>query len=235
MSEAVRKPQTDQSRAIVRRIIQVLIGMAIIVGSLFISAGTLKWPAVWIYLALYVLGIVINVIFIDPALIAERSQVGDNTKDWDRRLSAWALLTLQPLTFIVAGLDHRFGWTQAYSLTIMVAGLIVMVLGQALVSWALISNRFFALTVRVQAEREHEVITSGPYAIIRHPGYAGIIYNILGAVIMFNTLWALIPFAVGTGLLVARTALEDRTLQQELTGYREYAERTRFRLIPGIW
>jgi protein-S-isoprenylcysteine O-methyltransferase Ste14 len=112
---------------------------------------------------------------------------------------------------------------------------IVMIAGYSFSSWALIVNRFFSGTVRIQTERGHHVVTDGPYRIVRHPGYAGGLLGFVMIPFLLDSLWALIPTFLLTVVLVVRTALEDATLQKELPGYAEYAQRTRYRLIPGVW
>jgi protein-S-isoprenylcysteine O-methyltransferase Ste14 len=111
----------------------------------------------------------------------------------------------------------------------------LIALGYAFAAWALIENRFFSSVVRIQADRGHVVCDSGPYRMVRHPGYAGSIPPLVGMVLALSSMWTLIPAAVALIIAVIRTALEDRTLQDELPGYRDYAGRVRYRLIPGIY
>jgi protein-S-isoprenylcysteine O-methyltransferase Ste14 len=136
---------------------------------------------------------------------------------------------------IVAGLDHRFGWSAVFPLWLIVLGIFLIALGYAFSLWALVENRFFSGVVRIQTDRGHVVCDSGPYRIVRHPGYAGNILPLLGIVLALSSLWTLIPAAVALVIAVIRTALEDRTLQEELPGYKEYARRVRYRLFPGIY
>jgi len=116
-----------------------------------------------------------------------------------------------------------------------VLGFILISLGYAFGMWAFIENRFFSSTVRIQTDRGHVVCDSGPYRIVRHPGYAGNILPLLGIVLALGSVWTLIPAAVALIISVIRTALEDQTLQEELPGYRDYARRVHYRLIPGIY
>ena len=139
------------------------------------------------------------------------------------------------LLVIVAGLDHRFGWSPVFPLWLIVLGFFLISLGYALAVWALVENRFFSSVVRIQTDRGHVVCDSSPYRIVRHPGYAGNILPLLGIVLALGSLWTLIPAAVALVIAVIRTALEDRTLQEELPGYQEYARRVRYRLFPGIY
>ena len=145
-----------------------------------------------------------------------------------------ALSLMFPLV-IVAGLDHRFGWSPVFPLWLIVIGFILISLGYAFAVWALAENRFFSSVVRIQTDRGHVVCDSGPYRIVRHPGYAGNILPLLGIVLALSSVWTLIPATVALIITVIRTALEDQTLQEELPGYRDYARRVRYRLIQGIY
>jgi protein-S-isoprenylcysteine O-methyltransferase Ste14 len=115
------------------------------------------------------------------------------------------------------------------------AALAVILASYAFSSWALIENRFFSSVVRIQKERDHQVVSSGPYRWVRHPGYAGALWLYLATPLFLDSVWAFIPAVLLMAVLVIRTRLEDRTLQEELDGYREYAQRVRYRLFPGIW
>jgi protein-S-isoprenylcysteine O-methyltransferase Ste14 len=107
--------------------------------------------------------------------------------------------------------------------------------GHGLVVWATASNAYFSQIVRIQTERGHSVATGGPYRIVRHPSYIGVILVYVATAIALGSWWALIPGGLCAGLIVIRTALEDRTLLTELPGYTQYAQKTRYRLIPGLW
>lgn len=139
------------------------------------------------------------------------------------------------LSWLVAGLDHRWQWTGSIPLGYHLGGLLFTILGYALFMAAMATNAFFAEGVRIQTERGHTVATGGPYRYVRHPGYAGTILAHLAAPFLLGSLWALIPAFILAGLFVGRTYLEDKTLQAELPGYIEYTRQTRFRLLPGVW
>jgi protein-S-isoprenylcysteine O-methyltransferase Ste14 len=156
-------------------------------------------------------------------------------KAWDKVLAPLMALSLSLPLVIVAGLDHRFGWSPAFPLWLILLGFFLIAFGYAFAVWALVENRFFSSVVRIQTDRGHVVCDSGPYRIVRHPGYAGNILPLLGIVLALSSLWTLIPAAVALVIAVIRTALEDRTLQEELPGYKEYARQVRYRLMPGIW
>ena len=172
-----------------------------------------------------------------PGLTAERQNVEkiQNAKAWDKVLAPLMALSISFPLMIVAGLDHRFRWSPVFPLWLIVLGIFLTAIGYAISTWAFIENRFFSSVVRIQTDRGHAVCDSGPYRIVRHPGYAGNVLPLLGIVLTLNSLWTLIPAAMALVIAVIRTALEDRTLQEELPGYKEYARRVRYRLFPGVY
>jgi protein-S-isoprenylcysteine O-methyltransferase Ste14 len=136
---------------------------------------------------------------------------------------------------LVAGLDELLGWSPAFSLTVKIIALVLILAGFALSSYALIENRFFSGMVRIQTDRSQQVVSSGPYHWMRHPGYAGSLLVYLAIPFFLDTSWAFLPAVVFAIAVVIRTSLEDKTLQEELEGYREYTQRVRYRLLPGVW
>jgi protein-S-isoprenylcysteine O-methyltransferase Ste14 len=208
----------------------VVVGLA-----LFLGAGTIRWTMAWVYIGLYLVQQAILTLILPSELLVERSAVQEGTKQWDHLLSFLSALVLPLVLYLVAGLDHRYGWTLPLSPALRTVALALMVLGMALTGWAMAANRFFSGTVRIQAERGHRVVTGGPYQYVRHPGYVGGILHHPAAPLVLGSLWALIPGALGAAALMARTALEDRTLREELSGYAGYARQTRYRLLPGVW
>jgi len=217
-----------------RRGVQLSIFFGLIAVLLFVSAGTLKWPFAWVYIGLSVILVIINAIVFPPELIAERGRKKEDAEKWDQKLSRFMQIPWLAI-FIVAGLDHRFGWTTEMPLCVPLAGVALFVLGNALDTWAMSSNRFFSTAVRIQYERGHTVCDSGPYRYVRHPGYLGMILYHLSGPLIFTSLWTFIPVVLTVALFVVRTALEDRTLKEKLEGYREYAEKVRWRLVMGVW
>ncbi len=205
---------------------------------LFLSAGRLSWLAGWIYLGLNALTQALSSLVLiprQPGMLDERSKVQQGTKGYDRFLAPAIVIFGTLAVLITAGLDARFGWSGPLSYSLLGFGLLFALGSQMFVLWAMASNPFFSLTVRIQEERGHQIIASGPYRLVRHPGYAGsLIYNLVVPLVL-GSLWTYIPVLLTIALLVIRTALEDRTLQNELPGYREYAAGVRFRLIPGLW
>ena len=226
--------KSDLTSRVRKRMLQVVIQTLLIAAILFIASGRLDWVWAWAYLGVGVGILVINASVLPPELIAERGQIKEDTKGWDRLLAP--LLILPTLgTLIVAGLDKRFGWSSQLTVAIQVIALIVFALAQGLFSWAMASNKFFSGTVRIQEERGHAVATGGPYRYVRHPGYVGYIASWIATSLTLGSLWALIPAGLVMCLMVIRTALEDKTLLEELDGYQDYAARVRYRLLPGVW
>lgn len=224
-----------------RWIIKTLAFTAFLVLLLFGGAGRLDWGAAWILLGLYVLQQLttgLGLWRIAPDLLRERADAREQAgvKGWDRLLAGFGAVYLPLLTWLVAGLDLRNGWTaEPLPVVLPVLGMLVMALGMALTTWAMLSNAYFSGLVRIQSDRGHQVQTGGPYRIVRHPGYVGAILYDLGAPLLLGSWWALIPSGLAALLMIVRTALEDRTLRAELPGYTDYAGRTRWRLLPGVW
>jgi len=207
---------------------------------LLVCGGAFDWWEAWGYSVLIVAAGLGGRIWAErrhPGLMAERQNMekAQSAKAWDKVLAPLMALSVSFPLVIVAGLDHRFGWSPVFPLWLMVLGFLLISVGYAFAAWAFIENRFFSSVVRIQADRGHVVCDSGPYRIVRHPGYAGTIPPLLGIVLALSSMWTLVPAAVALIIAVIRTALEDQTLQDELPGYRDYARRVRYRLIPGIY
>ncbi len=207
---------------------------------LLVCGGDLGWWQAWCYSLLIVAAGPGGRIWAErrhPGLMAERQNMekARSAKAWDKVLAPLMALSLSFPLVIVAGLDHRFGWSPLFPLGLIVLGFLLISLGYAFAAWALIENRFFSSVMRIQVDRGHVVCDSGPYRIVRHPGYAGNLLALPGMVLALSSMWTLVPAAVALIITVIRTALEDQALQDELPGYRDYARRVRYRLIPGIY
>ncbi len=207
---------------------------------LFISAGTSKWEMAWVYFSVSIIGMIASRVIASrryPDLLEERARYRDseNVETWDKVLVPIAALYGPLIGIIVAGLDMRFGWTNVFPLWIQVLAMLVGISGIVFASWAMVENRFFSAVVRIQEDRDHTVCDTGPYRFVRHPGYAGGILFYLITPIVLNSTWTFIPMLISVITTVIRTALEDKILRDELVGYQEYALRTRYKLVPGIW
>lgn len=207
---------------------------------LLASAWDLGWWQGWLYSILIVaIGVGSRILAEKrhPGLMAERSRLGkdQNVKPWDKILAPLMAIGMTFPLFIVAGLDHRFGWSPEFPIELNILGFALIVLGYSFASWAIIENRFFSSMVRIQMDRKHVVCDSGPYKIVRHPGYAGNLLALPGIALALSSAWTLVPGIIAIVITVIRTLLEDRALQEELPGYKEYAGRVRYRLIPGIY
>jgi protein-S-isoprenylcysteine O-methyltransferase Ste14 len=190
----------------------------------------------WTVLSVYSVYKIAAFAFVDPRLIRERAAPGPGVDRGDVVLAVLGYLGLYPGAFVVAGLDAvRFGPAVPIPQSTQVTALLVFALGNGFAFWAVRSNPFFATFVRIQDDRGHSVVSSGAYALVRHPGYSGVLLAHLALPFALGSIWALAPVTVGTVFFVARTAREDRTLRERLVGYREYQTRVRWRLLPGVW
>ena len=214
--------------------------MLVLCAILFITAGSVNWPMGWVYILVSVAITAFSRFVIlrrHPDLAAERAgyQSAEGVKSWDKKIMPWVAIYGPFIQVAMCGLNRRFGWGPTVPPLWQVIGMVVLVLSSLLGIWAMVSNPFFAALNRIQKERGHRVISAGPYRFVRHPGYVGgIVANAAGPLAL-GSVWALIPGTLTSMLVIIRTALEDRTLQEELDGYREYARRVRYRLVPGVW
>ena len=194
----------------------------------------------WVYvilLLLSTLGSRLIVLLRNPDTLRERARftASEGTQSWDRVLVPIVGLFGPMVVMIVAGLDRRFGWSGSISRIWQYLAALVVAGGYGVAVWAMVVNRFFSAVARIQRDRGQTVVTSGPYRMVRHPSYAGALLASLALPIMLDTLWAMVPALVMVVALVLRTGLEDRMLREGLDGYQEYAKKTPYRLVPGVW
>jgi len=220
-------------------IFRLILLSAIFPLSLFPFAGRWDWPMAWALVGLMAIATVLSrllLLRVHPDLLDERaaSLHAEDAKPWDRMLApAMGLTPL--LVLMVGGLDDRFQWPGAFPVGGQLAGLLVVLLGYVLATWAMLANRFFSGVVRIQTERDHRVVESGPYAMVRHPGYSGTLLAALGFPLVLSSVWAFLPLIPVFVVTIVRTRLEDETLQAELPDYDDYTKTTRYRLFPGLW
>ncbi|MDH3541792.1 MAG: isoprenylcysteine carboxylmethyltransferase family protein [Desulfobulbaceae bacterium] len=239
MSSNADDPKVAQAASL-RQWVRLVVAYLFIPLVLLVFGGDFGWWQAWGYSLLIVAAGPGGRIWAErrhPGLLAERQNMEkiQSAKAWDKVLAPLMALSLSFPLVIVAGLDHRFGWSPIFPLWLIVLGFLLISLGYAFAAWALAENRFFSSVVRIQTDRGHVVCDSGPYRIVRHPGYAGNMVALPGMVLALSSMWTLIPLAVALIIAVIRTVLEDQTLQDELPGYRDYVRRVRYRLIPGIY
>jgi protein-S-isoprenylcysteine O-methyltransferase Ste14 len=223
-------------RALLKRVVAVFAVILVMDLLLFIPAGRLDWAAAWVLSVLYGVFLLAYAVWGTlkaPDLLKERSQVAENVKVWDKVIMAiYTVLLLA--TLVLAGLDAgRVRWSQM-AVGWQVLGLLGIILSACVIFWTILTNAYLGRMVRIQEDRGHQVVTGGPYRWVRHPMYVGIIVLFPCMTLFLGSWWALVPAGLIALLMVIRTALEDRTLQAELPGYAEYAQRVRYRLLPGV-
>lgn len=218
--------------------ISYAIGLPLILLALiFLPVGRLDWPPGWIFIAFLfvVYGTAILVLKrVNPAIFRARNRFQAGTKRWDLILVSFVCLGMIaeiPVATFDAG---RMAWS-VMPTSVVILGYVLLGAGIAFGAWAQAVNRFFEPGVRLQRERGQHVISAGPYAFVRHPGYVSAIMVFAGLALALASWWALIPAAWATVLLILRTIWEDALLHAELEGYADYARRVRFRLVPGLW
>jgi protein-S-isoprenylcysteine O-methyltransferase Ste14 len=224
-------------RALLKRVVAVFVVILIMDLLLFIPAGRLDWPAAWSLSLLYAIFLLAYVVWGTlkaPDLLKERSRVAENVKVWDRVIIAiYTVLLLA--TIVLAGLDvGRLRWSQM-AVVWQVLGLAGLFPAGGIIFWTIVTNAYLGRMVRIQEDRGHQVVTGGPYRYVRHPMYVGIIVLFPCMTLFLGSWWALASASLIAVLMVVRAALEDRTLHAELPGYAEYAQRVRYRLLPGVW
>jgi protein-S-isoprenylcysteine O-methyltransferase Ste14 len=232
-----RKPRLTRSGY--KRIIVIYAVMILNAVIFFAAAGRLNLPRAWFYLGLTFLGqtAVFMLLFIRPEMVEVVNARGEMklVKAWDRLFTLFYGLSTIIFIPLIAGLDvGRHNWSQL-GLSWLAAGVVCYFFAMFFIEWALLENKFFETTVRVQKERGQTVVTTGPYAIVRHPGYLGMIFLYFSMPLAVGSAWALLVSLFTALLFVIRTALEDATLQKELPGYSKYVKKTRYRLVPFIW
>jgi protein-S-isoprenylcysteine O-methyltransferase Ste14 len=236
MSETRINPPARLDRSGIARIFQVVGLLLVFGGLLFGLAGRLDWGEAWVFLGIYLGGILANGLWTlrhNPELLNERGRIGKNAKSWDKVIGVIYTVLLLAI-MVLAGLDARFAWSLV-PLWVKILGGIAFLLSLAITFWAMSANTFLSSFVRIQAERGHTTVTGGPYRFVRHPMYVGTLFMSWGMPLLLGSWWALVPGVLTMALFVVRTALEDRTLQAELVGYKDYAAQVRYRLVPGIW
>ena len=226
----------ENKKIMLRWFRSTLLGVLIIGLLLFLSAGRMDWLWGWVYVLSYLVIGVATWLVVDPQLLKERlTRKHADQKSWDRvLLGIYGTLESMALP-LAAGLQIRFQGMREMPLALPILALLLYALGWSIHLWAMAANTYHSMVVRIQTERDQRVISDGPYRFVRHPGYIGGILITLAAPLMLGSSWAFVVGVISAILLVVRTILEERTLLDELEGYRDYTQRVRYRLLPGIW
>lgn len=233
--------QRKRPGLLTKALLSLVVRMAAFAVALLWPAGTWRWWEAWTVIGIWAAFAVAATVLLsrhDPALLAERlkpNPVQKEQKTWDKMLMLLFLLAGIGI-YVVPGFDVvRFGWSEPLPLWIKILAILVHAPGLLFIGWVMRENTYLSRVVKIDEEREHRVITNGPYALVRHPMYSAVIVLVFAVPLALGSRYGLIPAALTVALLTVRTWLEDRTLHAELPGYPEYARKTRYRLIPGIW
>ncbi len=238
MDDGPERPiETGGTSEVWRAVLRVAFGVPVLSALLLLPAGRADWTWAWVYVGCLTGCIGVNVLVlraVNPEVLRERMRRAESAAQWDLVLGS--LLGVFGIGLLpVAGLDERFAWTGDVGLAVHLIGLGAIVSGDALFVWAMAVNRFFSRRVSIQTARGHTTVDAGPYRYVRHPGYTGWTLMVVGTPLVLGSLWSLVPALLAVGIMLVRTALEDRMLLDGLAGYRAYAERVRYRLVPAIW
>jgi protein-S-isoprenylcysteine O-methyltransferase Ste14 len=221
----------------VKWIVRIFALIAVIDGILFLVAGRLDWAGAWLLTFLYLVLLLVMVGWVmrnAPEVMEERSHMAKNVKGWDKVLMTIYTCALVGL-LVVAALDAgRFRWTEM-PVALQALGVLVSIPCGAWLLWVTRTNAYLSRFARIQDDRGLQVVTTGPYRYVRLPMYASMVPFLLSIALILGSWLALVPGAIIAVVMTIRTALEDRMLQEELPGYKEYAQRVRYRLIPGVW
>jgi protein-S-isoprenylcysteine O-methyltransferase Ste14 len=232
-TSAELQPHMGKTRAIIAS----YVGVLIYAGLVFLGAWKIAYWQALLYVVLALVGTTLSHILVPAGstITANRAREARAGRDWDKRLLG-AFFLVNVVTFLTAGLDSgRFGWTGDVPVSVTIAGAALMLSGQVVFAMAKQQNAFFSSTVRIQTERGHQVCDTGLYRLVRHPGYLGMLMSLLAFPLVMNSYWAFVPAGLGAALLAIRTVLEDRFLVDELPGYKDYTNRTRWKLLPALF
>jgi protein-S-isoprenylcysteine O-methyltransferase Ste14 len=227
----------DRSRArLLRKSLYSLAVWMLILGAMMFGIAGFGWHQGWIFFLVFWLYTIVSAIYlwrVNPEIFVARSKIHRGTKPLDKVFMALLFASLFAI-FVVASLDARYAWSSV-SNAIVIVGYALFTFGYAMSIWVYAVNKFAEPSVRIQSDRGHQVVDTGPYAIVRHPLYTASTILFVGMALAMGSCWALIPVAIGVAVLIIRTSFEDRILQNELPGYREYTSQVRSRLLPGLW
>ena len=229
----------EARNALIKQTVLSSVMVGVMMGVFYASAGRRDIPRSWfLFIVVFIYLVASNLALhrYNPELLIQRLKIRrKGSKTWDEVLMRVSNLTALLLLPLVAGLDiGRYNWT-SLGWPYAALGLLLLVVSSVLINWSMIVNPYFETTVRIQEDRDHKVITTGPYALVRHPGYLSGILWLASIPLILGSLYSFAPFALYMVLMSLRTYLEDKILHEELPGYKEYAEKVRYRLFPWVW
>jgi protein-S-isoprenylcysteine O-methyltransferase Ste14 len=233
-SDQPRHPEPVDRR---RLVLNLGLSLLLIPVCLFLPAGTWAWARGWLFLLVLVVASIAGTSYlrrVNPEVLPARINRREGTRRRDRNLGVVFLTTVMAIPVLAALDDGRFHWFPV-PWWVCLLGYSLLITGLAGMTWAQAVNKFFEASVRIQTDRGHTVVDTGPYAVVRHPGYAAGYLLFVGMPLALGSLWALVPVILLCPLLVVRTVWEDRMLREGLAGYQAYTERVRYRLVPGVW
>jgi protein-S-isoprenylcysteine O-methyltransferase Ste14 len=239
MEERSTPSTSNRVRLYFNTFIRNIITFSISAGIMLLAAGRINWmDAIWFWFVYFLISLTAGLILVcvNYSLMKERQDAvfKQDVKSWDRWILAVNMILTTGL-YILVGLDAgRYGWSHVPLFLRIVGGALILV-SFAITLWATHENKFLSSQVRIQEERGHNVVSTGPYAVIRHPMYAGYCLLYIGLPLALNSWWGLTVSLALMVVIIIRTRLEDITLHNELPGYSDYSNRIRFRLIPGVW
>src|SRR5215831_7220789 len=233
-SDKDQQPQGVNKRRLVVSLLALPVYFALF---MFLPAGTWAWAKGWLFIGVFLGTLAVVALYlwrVNPEVVVARSGFHEGTKRWDKILLRFFLAAVYAIIPVAALDDGRFHWLPV-PWWVCGVGYVLFLVGMGIVTWAEAVNKFFEVTVRIQTDRGQKVIDTGPYAVVRHPGYVAAVLLSVGSALCLGSVWALIPAGLASFLLILRTRWEDQTLQAELPGYQEYTGRVRYRLLPGVW
>jgi len=222
--------QKELIKAVVLRLIMVFPILGLI---FFWSAGTFNYWQAWAYMALLSLPMILMMFYFiknDPALLERRMKMREQQEEQGLLIKLFSLFFLA--TFLLPGFDRRFGWSNPPVWLVIVALALVCV-GYVSFFFVLRENSYASRVIEV--EEGQKVISSGPYALVRHPMYTGVLLMYGVSPLALGSTWGMLPMILLPILLAARILNEEKVLREELEGYKEYTQKVKYRLIPGIW
>lgn len=228
MEENVMEEKTLLKKQVTKRILMIAISLLFSLSILLVSSGDYLYRGAWILLGVYVISITFFGIFLPKKVIETRSKPLTNQPTYEKVLKIPLFLS-EYATYVVAGLDQRYNWTIEIPWYMLVLGAAIFFMGMGILLWSMIENPYF--NQRVSMDEDHRVVTTGPYAVIRHPGYLGMMTYLAVVPILLESLYAMIPTIVVIILFMIRTSLEDKYLASHLKGYKAYQEHVKKRLF----